>query len=151
MLRIIQNLRAEIPHLQKVLDLLEDVSSSASERRGPGRPRGTAGGVASVVSGSLAPQKRGMSAEGKARISAAKKKRWAKAKRATASNPQKGESLAPKTGARSRFSKTPTKSRPARKTAATSKKAERPASKKTSGWAVKRPAKAATDQTPATE
>ncbi len=109
MLNIIQSLRAEIPHLQKVLDLVEDVSSSASERRGPGRPRGTAGGVASVVSRSPAPQKRGMSAEGKARISAAKKKRGAKAKRATASNPQKGESLAPKTGARSRFSKTPTK------------------------------------------
>ncbi len=92
-----------------------------------------------------------MSAEGKARIAAAQKKRWAKAKRATASNAQKVESLAPKTGAKSMVAKTPTKSRSATKTAATSKKAGRPASKKNSGRAVKRLPKAAGEQARATE
>lgn len=105
---IIQSLRAEITHLQRMLDLMEEVPSSASERRGPGRARGTVGWVASVTSGSPSPQKRGMSAEGKAHIADAQKKQWAMPKRAKASDSQKGESLVPATGSRSKASKTPT-------------------------------------------
>ena len=147
--KIAQSLRAEIAHLQRVLDLMEEVPNTAPERGGPGRPKGAAGRVASVKPEPPTPKKRVMSAEGKARIAAAQKKRWAKAKRATASNAQNSKALAVTRGAGSKPSKTQTGSR-SPKTMATPKKAAQPAAKK-KARAVSRPVKSAADQTPVTE
>lgn len=72
---IIAAIDAEIAKLQQARYLLSGYSdpTSASVKRGPGRPKKTT---------VLQPAKRVLSPEAKARIAAAQKKRWAAAKKA---------------------------------------------------------------------
>ena len=68
--QIIAELDTEIARLQQAKSLL----SGISEKRKPGRPKGSTTPIAT--------KKRKMSPEGRARIVAAVKARWAKAKKA---------------------------------------------------------------------
>ncbi len=124
-----------------------EITSSTPERRGPGRPRGAAGRVASVRLELPARQKRSMSPEGKARIAAAQKNRLAKVKRGAASNQQNSKAFAA-TARGNQRSKLPSGSSPARKSLTTPKKAGSPAVKKTSRRAGKRPANVAATSRP---
>ncbi len=74
---MIQNIRAEIVKLQRVLDLLLNQPGGGEQGRRAGRPKASGNRANSLGPEEAAPKKRTMSAEGKARIAAAQKKRWA--------------------------------------------------------------------------
>jgi hypothetical protein len=82
--RIIAEIDAQISKLQQARTLLAGTTTQ-SESKGPGRPKGRKTGVkaASTAKASGAPRKRKLSPEGRKRIADAMKKRWAERRKQT--------------------------------------------------------------------